>query len=150
MLVEADHALVLIVVPKNFDSLPLEEIYTARGKGYWVFSIVEKSLEGRFHQVYGDLPWDEVWVVDLNDGLALEKVLAEVRVRAEERKPKPVIPPPPSRDWVPPREPAPWPSPPPRKKHWVEPRWQRTHSDLSDESLKKVQRSIRRMARSAF
>jgi len=149
MLVEARHALVLVVVPKNLPNLPMKEVYEAHQKGRWTFAIVATQCAEEFNRLYGDLPWDQTWFIDLTDELALEKALAEVQAKAQEKKPipRPAVPTPALR----PDEYS-WEIEPKEKKRkrpeWVS--WKRTHSNWSDQSLRSVQKKIRRMARSAF
>lgn len=147
MLVEADHALVLVVVPKNIESLPMQEVYRTHEKEDWVFAIVEVSCSGRFKELFGDLPWDQVWYIDLRDEHALEKALAEVRAKAEKRK-VPVLrrlPTPPA-----PRPSTPWkPSPDVTSKYRVTSKWKRTSvkAHWSDDAVTSIRKKILRMAR---
>ena len=150
MLVEARHALVLVVVPKNLPDLPMKEVYEAHQKGRWAFAIVATQCAEEFNRLYGDLPWDQTWFIDLMDDLALEKALAEVQVKAQERKPipRPAVPAPAFRP-----SPNIWePKPEEKRKRpeFVSARWARTHSNWSDQSLRTVQKKIRQMARTAF
>ena len=150
MLVEARHALVLVIVPKNLQNLPMKEVYEAHQKRRWAFAIVATQCAEEFNRLYGDLPWDQTWFIDLADELALEKALAEVQAKAQEKKPipRPSVPTPAFRP-----SPTNWTPKPKDKKQRhpvVSPRWSKTHSQWTDENMKTLQKKIRQMARTAF
>lgn len=81
-------AIVVIVVPKTLDQVPMRDIYSARQKRRWAFAIVHPYCEAEFRRRYGKLPWDRVWVEDFSDPDVLERLIAEVQAEAE--KPYPI------------------------------------------------------------
>lgn len=143
MLADAEHAIILIVVPKNVDEIPLMDVYEAARNRKWAFAIVEASCAATFQERYGDLPWDQVWTVDLNDDMALEKALAEAQAKAKE--PRPLPPPAATRPW-----PSPFPEPTPEPRHrkrLSKPTWKRKKMRINwyDEPVKDLRKRIRGM-----